>query len=49
LDLGLKPTTLNKGLLEEITNVATKYSGNCDISKIRCVSYWTQGNRPDEG
>jgi UDP-sulfoquinovose synthase len=48
LDLGLKPTTLNKGLLEEIKNIATKYSSNCDISKIRCVSYWTQGNRPKE-
>lgn len=40
LGLGLKPITLNNGLLDEITHIAKKYSHRCDMSKIRCVSYW---------
>ena len=42
LDLGLQPTTLRQGLLEEIKEVATKYSHRCDVSKIPCQSYWNR-------
>ncbi len=48
LDLGLVPTTLEVGLLKEIKDIAKKYSQYCDKSKIMCVSYWTDDNRPSE-
>jgi UDP-sulfoquinovose synthase len=40
IGLGLKPITLNEGLLQEIMGIAKKYSANCDRSKIPCVSNW---------
>ena len=46
LDLGLKPTTLNNGLLMEIHDIAKKYAHHCDSSKIPCMSYWTKENDP---
>lgn len=41
LQLGLNPTTLNTGLMEEIVEVARKYRQRCDQSKIICTSRWT--------
>ena len=41
LDLGLKPITIDSGLLSEVRDIAEKYSDNCDKSKILCLTYWT--------
>jgi UDP-sulfoquinovose synthase len=40
LNLGLKPITLNAGLMREILEIAKKYAANCDRSKILCISHW---------
>src|SRR6201994_3306885 len=40
IGLGLEPIILNTGLLEEIREIAQKYAGNCDRSKIPCTSRW---------
>lgn len=40
LRLGLSPITLNDGLMDEITDIARKYSSRCDRSKIPCTSLW---------
>jgi UDP-sulfoquinovose synthase len=41
--LGLDPTTLTEGLLEEIRDVANKYSYRADTTKIIARSVWKQG------
>ncbi len=38
--LGLKPTTLSKGLLEEVQDIAKKYIDSVDPSKILATSQW---------
>jgi UDP-sulfoquinovose synthase len=43
LALGLEPTTLSEGLLEEITQVATKYRHRVDPRKIIARSVWRAG------
>lgn len=40
LELGLKPTTLSEGLLEEVRDIAGKYAGRADKSKIPARSLW---------
>lgn len=41
LELGLEPTTLESGLMMEVSEIAKEYSYRCDRSKIICTSYWT--------
>src|SRR6201996_6872034 len=58
LGLGLQPTTLSEGLLEEGTDIARKYRHRADPSKIIARSVWRKGMEaaddllteiPDEG
>ena len=46
LDLGLDPTTLEGGLLDEVTSVARKYAHRADLSKIPSTSTWTDQQKP---
>ena len=46
LDMGLEPTTLEAGLLTEVTEVARKYKDRADMSKIPARSLWTREQKP---
>ena len=45
LDLGLKPTTLEDGLLMEVHDIAKKYTQRCNKNHIICQSLWTNDRR----
>ncbi|AJD92639.1 NAD-dependent dehydratase [Jeotgalibacillus malaysiensis] len=42
---GLNPITLNRGLLEEVTEVARRYADRADLSKIPARSVWTKNQQ----
>jgi UDP-sulfoquinovose synthase len=42
LALGLEPTTLAQGLLEEVIDVARAHRDRVDLRRIPCVSAWTR-------
>ncbi|TFE01789.1 NAD-dependent epimerase/dehydratase family protein [Jeotgalibacillus salarius] len=46
LSKGLKPTTLNQGLLREVSEVAKRYAHRADLSKIPARSVWTKDQQP---
>jgi UDP-sulfoquinovose synthase len=45
LELGLNPTTLSEGLLEEVQEVAKKYIARVDKKKIPAKSLWIQKSK----
>ncbi len=42
LELGLEPTTLAEGLLEEVVEVARRFAHRIDRSRVPAVSAWTR-------
>jgi UDP-sulfoquinovose synthase len=41
-NLGLNPTTLEMGLLDEVVNIAGKYRARCDRRKVLPSSFWNK-------
>ncbi len=48
LSLGLNPTTLSEGLLEESREIAERYRDRADVSKIVARSVWRKGMEVSE-
>jgi UDP-sulfoquinovose synthase len=46
LELGLVPTTLEEGLLLEVTEIAERFAHRCDASRIPCRSLWVRKSAP---
>ncbi|MFM9087034.1 MAG: NAD-dependent epimerase/dehydratase family protein [Cyanobium sp.] len=42
IELGLRPTSLDDGLLTEVVDVARRWADRCDRSRIPCLSAWTR-------
>src|SRR6201995_1206812 len=47
--LGLQPTTLSEGLLEEGTDIASRYKDRADLTKIMARSVWRACMETSEG
>jgi len=45
--LGLNPTTLDEGLLEEVVDIARRYRDRCDDERILPSSCWTKNQQLD--
>ncbi|WP_226435585.1 NAD-dependent epimerase/dehydratase family protein [Rhodococcus yananensis] len=45
LGLGLNPTRLETGLLEESVDIAQKYADRIDTGRVPCTSYWNETRR----
>ncbi|UGT53341.1 NAD-dependent epimerase/dehydratase family protein [Nocardia asteroides] len=45
LGLGLEPTLLAGGLLEESVEIAQRYADRVDVNRIPCTSYWNGDRR----
>ena len=45
--LGWEPITLDKSLMEEVSEITLKYAGRVDAQKIISTSMWTKDKEPD--
>ncbi len=46
IDLGLDPTTLAEGLLEETVEIAHRFAGRFDTKTVAAASLWTKNQKP---